>query len=152
MTGPSFRFRLERVRVIRERKEKLAQRELAVAISRHSSTVAELRSADAEVAHARDEQRVAAARSGSVSAAELLAHQAFLERTEAQRHQYASELEQREAEVAKRDAALATAASEHKMLERLSERRRGEHDRELARRELGALDEIAAIRFHRSRA
>jgi flagellar export protein FliJ len=51
-----------------------------------------------------------------------------------------------------RDAELVTAASEHEMLERLRERRRGEHIREAARRELGALDEIAAARFRRSSA
>jgi flagellar export protein FliJ len=150
--GPSFHFRLERVRVVRERKEKLAQRELAQAISRHSSTVVDLRTADADLEHAREEQRSASGESGAVSAGELLARQVFLERAEAQRRQRARELEQREAEVAQRDAELTTAASEHKMLERLSDRRRGEHERELARREIGALDEIASARFHRSRA
>ncbi len=64
----------------------------------------------------------------------------------------ARELEQCDADVAARDAELATAASEHEMLNRLSERRRGEHDREAARRELGVLDEIAATRFRGSRA
>jgi flagellar export protein FliJ len=148
----SFRFRLERVRVVRERTEKLAQRELADAISRRSGTVAELRTADADVEHAREQQRSAAAVSGAVSAADLLARQAFLERTEAQRRVCAHELQLREVEVAERDAELASAASEHKMLERLSERRRDEHERELARRELGAMDEIAAARFSRSQA
>jgi flagellar export protein FliJ len=147
-----FRFRLERVRAVRERKEKLAQRELADAISRHSSTVADLRTADAHVEHARTQQRAVAAQSEAVSATDLLARQAFLERVEAQRRLHARELEQREVEVAARDAELATAASEHEMLNRLSERRRGEHDREAARRELGVLDEIAVTRFRRSRA
>ncbi|HTA13102.1 MAG TPA: flagellar export protein FliJ [Solirubrobacteraceae bacterium] len=144
----SFRFRLERVRVVRERTEKLAQRELADAISRRSGTVAELADADADVERALEEQRSALA----VSGADLLARQAFLERTEAQRRVCAHELQLREVEVAERDAELASAASEHKMLERLSERRRGEHERELARRELGAMDEIAAARFTRSQA
>lgn len=152
MTGPSTRFRLERVRSVRERKKKLAQRELADAISRRSSTVAELRGAEDELAHAREEQRNTAVRGGSVSAEQLLAHQAFLERTEARQRQSASELELREAEVARRDAELATAATEHKMLERLSERRRIEYARELARREIGVLDEIATMRFSRGRA
>jgi flagellar export protein FliJ len=152
MTGPSRRFRLERVRALRERKEKLAQRELAQAMSRRSDTVAELRSAEDELAHARDEQRHTTARGGAVSAAELLAHQTFLECTEARQRQHASELELRDAEVAQRDAELATAATEHKMLQRLSERRRVEYARELARREVGALDEMAAMRFRRSRA
>jgi len=150
VTGPSFRFRLERVRVVRERKEKLAQRELAAAISRRSSTVAELATADAHVERARSEQRSASAARGAVSATDLLARQVFLERVEAQRRVRVHELEQREAEVAERDAELTSAASEHEMLERLRERRRSEHDREAARREHGALDELAVTRFHRS--
>ncbi len=152
MTGTSFRFRLERVRAVRERKEKLAQRELADALSRRSSTVAELRTAEADVEHARAEQRTVAASSRAVSSAELLARQAFLERVEAQRRVRVCELEQRDAEVAERDAELATAASEHEMLNRLRERYRGEHDRQAARRERDTLDEIAVMRFGRSSA
>jgi flagellar export protein FliJ len=148
----SFRFRLERVRVVRERKEQLAQRDLADALTRRSGSVAELRTADADLEHAREQQRSVASESGAVSAADLLARQAFLERTEAQRRVCAHELQLREVEVAERDAELASAASEHKMLERLSERRRDEYERDLARRELGAMDEIAAARFTRSQA
>ncbi|MGD0453603.1 MAG: flagellar export protein FliJ [Solirubrobacteraceae bacterium] len=152
MTGPSFRFRLERVRVVRERKEKLAQRELADALSRRSSSVAELHAADADVEHARAEQRTVATQTNTVSATDLLARQAFLERVEAQRRTRARELQQRDAEVAERDAELTTAASEHEMLNRLRERHRGEHDREAARRERNTLDEIAVTRFRRSSA
>ncbi len=152
MTGPSFRFRLERVRAVRARKEKLAQRELAHALSRQSSTVAELRSAEAHVEHARTQQRREQTEPGTLSGGDLLARQAFLERAEAQRRVRARELAQREAEVAERDAELATAASEHEMLNRLRERHRGEHEREAARREIGALDEITATRFRGRRA
>jgi flagellar export protein FliJ len=152
VTGSAFRFRLERVRAVRERKEKLAQRELANAISRQSSSASELRSADARLEHAREEQRSAASGRETVSATDLLARQTFLERVEAQRRLRASELQQREAEVARRDAELATAAGEHEMLNRLRERHRGEHNRELARVEQGALDEIAASGFRRSHA
>ncbi len=150
VTGPSFRFRLERVRVVRERKEKLAQRELADALSRRSSTVAELRTAEERLEHACAEQRTASTGSGAVSAADLLAGQAFLERVETQRRVRVRELEQREVEVAERDAELATAASEHEMLNRLRERYRGEHDREAARLERNTLDEIAVTRFRGS--
>ncbi|MCW3018962.1 MAG: flagellar export protein FliJ [Solirubrobacterales bacterium] len=152
MTGSTFRFRLERVRAVRERKEKLAQRELADALSRRSSSVAELRSADAHLEHALQEQRTIAGEREAVSATDLLARQAFLERVEAQRRLRARELEQRELEVAERDAELATAASEHEMLNRLRERHRGEHDREADRREQGELDEIGSTRFRRSTA
>jgi flagellar export protein FliJ len=148
--GSAFRFRLERVRAVRERKEKLAQRDLADAILRRSGSVAELRAADAHLEHAREQQRTGAGDAEAVSATDLQVRQAFLERVEAQRRLRASELQQRETEVAERDAELATAASEHEMLNRLRERHRGEHVREAARREQGDLDEIAATRFRRS--
>ena len=146
--GSAFRFRLERVRAVRERKEKLAQRDLADAILRRSSSIEELRAADAHVEHAREQQRSVA--TDAVSATDLQVRQAFLERVEAQRRLRVSELQQRETEVAERDADLATAASEHEMLNRLRERHRGEHIRETARREQGDIDEIAATRFRRS--
>lgn len=152
VNGPVFRFRLERVRAVRERKEKLAQQELAKSISRMSSRQAELASTEADLAHARDEHRTAAAEPGAVQGGELLARQAFLERIEAQRRARAIELERSEAEVAARNASLASAASEHEMLNRLRERRRREHDREQARRESHVLDEIAAARFRRGTA
>ncbi len=152
MSASTFRFRLERVRAVRERKEKLAQRELADAITRRSSSVAELRSADAHLEHALEEQRTVAGERQAVSATDLVARQAFLERVEAQRRLRARELEQRELEVAERDAELATAASEHEMLNRLRDRHRGEHDREADRRERNVLDEIASNRFRRSTA
>jgi len=149
---PSFRFRLERVRAVRERKEKLAQRQLADALSRRSSSVSQLQSAEDRLEHAREEQRSAVSQPGALSGDELLARQAFLERTEAQRTMRERELKQREAEVAARGAELTTAATEHEMLNRLRERRRSEHDREAARRESSVLDEIAVTRFTRSRA
>lgn len=149
-SGTSFRFRLERVRALRERKEKLAQQQLAQAISRRSSTEAELQRAEADLEQVHSEQRSAANEASAVSATELLARQAFLERVEAARGLRAIELEQREAEVADRDAKLTCAAGEHEMLVRLRERHRGEHNRELARRERNLLDEITAARFGRS--
>jgi hypothetical protein len=93
--SPSFRFRLERVRAVRERKEKLAQRELADALTRRSSSVSELRSAEDRLEHAREEQRSVAAQHGALSGDDLLSRQAFLERAEAQRHTRERDLEQR---------------------------------------------------------
>jgi flagellar export protein FliJ len=151
-TGSSFRFRLERVRAVRERKETLAKQELARAVSRLSSTQADLRTAEADLEQAHSEQRSAAAAPGVVASGDLLARQAFLERIEGQRQTHELELQRREADVADRDAQLSTAASEHEMLNRLRERRRGEHDREAARHERNDLDEIAAARFGRASA
>jgi len=152
VTGSAFRFRLERVRAVRERKEKLAKQELASALSRLSSTEADLRAIDAHLEQAHVEQRAAATRSETLSAAEMLERQVFLERVEAQRGVHVQELEQRTGEVADRGAALTVASSEHEMLNRLRERHRTEHKREADRREQGALDEIATSRFRRSSA
>lgn len=150
MTGSAFRFRLERVRAVRERKETAAKQELAQAISRRSRSEAELHAADAHVAHAQREQRAACDAGAAVSATELLARQHFLERVETQRANSVRDLSQRDSEVAERDAMLATAAGEHEMLNRLRERQQGEHRRELDRREQVSLDEIAMQRFGRS--
>jgi flagellar export protein FliJ len=148
--GSVFRFSLERVRVIRERKEQLAQQQLAAAISRRSSTETDLRMVDTHLERAREEQRTAVGGPDALGAGDLLARQSFLERIEAQRGIHARELELREAEVADRDVELTVAAREHEMLNRLSDRHRGEHEREVARRELGVLDEIVTARFGRS--
>jgi flagellar FliJ protein len=150
VTGPSFRFRLERVRAVRERKEKLAQQELARSMSRLSDTRAELRTAEASVERARAEQRDASAAAGPVGAAELQARQAFLERVEATRSNRAKDVRRSEAEVADRNAKLTVAATEHEMLNRLRERRRSEHAREAARTENKLIDELAAARAGRS--
>jgi flagellar protein FliJ len=154
-TAPSFRFRLERVRVLRQRKENLARHELARAISRRSGSQDRLRRVEEHLKQALTHQRAAAAGSGrtaAVSAADLLARQAFVEHVEAQRTMGIRELERHEADVADRDSQLGRAAREREILERLKDRRRAEHDREAGRREGIALDEIGLQRFRRSAA
>jgi len=144
VTGPSFRFRLERVRALRERKEKLAQQELARSMTRLSDTREQLRSAEAELERAQQEQRGAASSPGTVAAAELQSRQAFLERVEQRRSQRAQDVNLGEADVAGRNADLVVAAGEHEMLKRLRARRRSEHERDTARRENKVLDEMAS--------
>lgn len=146
MTGPSFRFRLERVRAVRERKEKLAQQELARSMSRLSDTRAELRDAEESVERARAQQRDAGGASERLGGAELQARQAFLERVEADRSVRAQDVRRSEAEVADRGEKLVVAAGEHQMLNRLRERRRSEHELEAARHESKLMDEMAAAR------
>ena len=147
----AFRFRLERVRMVRERREKIAKQELARAIAERSSVEEQLRAAEEHLERAHEHQRGVAA-GGSTSPSELQAHQAFLERVEAQAGMHARELGVREEEVAARDEQLTVAAGEHEMLKRLRERRRGEHQRELARIEGNTLDEIAARAVNRGAA
>ena len=80
MTDSSFRFRLERVRALRERREDAAKQELAGALPATSR-------ARSEVEAAADGSRTPAPRSWTrrstaVSATDLIARQAYLERTE----------------------------------------------------------------------
>jgi flagellar FliJ protein len=152
VSEPSFRFRLERVRALRARKEELAQQELARSISALSHSQDRLRAIEAHLERARSDQMLAASGSAPVSAAELMASQAFVERVESQRNTGAREIEHHEAQVAHRDAELGLAAREHQMLERLKERHHAQHRRESERRESATLDEIALERFRRSAA
>ncbi|MGA2165541.1 MAG: flagellar export protein FliJ [Solirubrobacteraceae bacterium] len=154
-TAPSFRFRLERVRALRQRKELLAQEELARAITQRTGSQNRLRRVEEHLERAFVHQRLAAGEDGNataVSAAELLARQAFVEHVEAQRVMGIRELERHEADVADCDNQLGCAAREHEILERLKDRQRAEHEREAGRRENAQLDEIALERFRRSAA
>jgi flagellar FliJ protein len=153
--APSFRFRLERVRALRQRKELLAREELAHAISQRAGSQNRLRRVEEHLEQALTGQRLATGEDGNataVSAAELLARQAFVEHVEAQRTMGMRELERHEADVADRDTQLGCAAREHEILERLKDRRRAEYEREAGRRESEQLDEIALERFRRSAA
>jgi flagellar export protein FliJ len=150
VNGPVFRFRLERVRALRERKEQQAQQELAQAIASRSSAEAELRAAEAQLEQAHSQHRAQTGEPQTLDGGELVGRQAFLERVEAQRGAHAQQLERQRATVVERDAKLTVAATEHEMLKRLRERRRDEHELAAASREQGELDEIAAARFGRS--
>ena len=154
-TASSFRFRLERVRALRQRTELLAREELARAISMRSGSQDRLRRVEEHLERAFTHQRLATgggADASTVSAAELLARQAFVEHVEAQRTMGVRELERHDANVAHRDTQLGRAAREHEILERLRNRRRAEYEREASRRESERLDEIALERFRRSAA
>jgi flagellar FliJ protein len=154
-TAPSFRFPLERVRALRQRKELLAREELAHAISQRTGSQDRLRRVEEHLKRTFSDQRLATeadASTTTVSAAELLARQAFVEHVEAQRTMGMRELERHEADVADRDTQLGHAAREHEILERLKNRQRAEHEREVGRRENKQLDEIALERFRRSAA
>jgi flagellar FliJ protein len=152
VTGPSFRFRLERVRALRERREDLARQALTEALSRRSDSQARLDMVDAHLEQARAQQRQATGPTATATAAELQARQARVEHIEAQRRAGARELEHHETEVADRGLALGRAAREHEMLERLKERQRVAHRRALERQESRVLDEIALDRYRRSAA
>jgi flagellar FliJ protein len=147
MTGPSFRFRLERIRALRERREDAAKQELAGALVQHRVYEEEVEAAANRVAAARAAQ--AQASTLPISAADLLARQAYLERSERAHAASRTDLTQHEHELAQRREALTLAARDRQALERLKENRRADHQREVARLEGLMLDEIAINGFRR---
>jgi flagellar FliJ protein len=143
-----FAFRLERVRALRERSESEAKEAYAQVLAARLRGAAHLEAQGTRLHGARDAQRATLA--GPVDAATLLAHQAFLERTE--RGQRAAELDlhRRDAELSSASDALVRAARERQVLERLKERRRAEHARAAEQREAAVIDELA-LAVHRRR-
>jgi flagellar export protein FliJ len=139
-----FQFRLERVRVLRERAEQQRAEELAASVAHKRLGEEQLEAAAARVDGARHVRRSVASATG----ADLLSIQAYLERTQRAQHAAALDLDRREADVDARRAALVHAAREHRALTRLEERRRAEHGREVARVEGAHMDEIA-LSVHR---
>jgi flagellar protein FliJ len=150
VSGGAFRFRLERVRALRERTEDQAREELAGAMAEREQWAARLGDAAGQLGAARAAQRDAAAE--GVSVADMVAHQAFLERSERAERAAELDLHRQEAEVDARRVALQHAARERQALERLKDKQAAEHRRAAERREGALLDELALSRHRRSRA
>jgi flagellar protein FliJ len=147
MNGPAFRFRLERVRALRERREDAAKQELAGALMRHRRCEEEVEAAASRIANARAAQ-IDATRLPS-SATDMLARQAYLERAERAHQATRQNLQRHEVELVQRREVLMKAAQERQALERLKENQRADHEREAARQEGMVLDEIALNGFRR---
>jgi flagellar FliJ protein len=147
---PSFTFRLERVRSLRERAEERAREALAQELALRLRGAAVLEQALAATAAARD-NGLAAQRSGA-PAGDLLATQLWIERSERVTREAAHDLDRQDAEVAARRAALSGAAREREVIEKLKRRKAADHEREWARRAQNELDEIALGVHRRGRA
>jgi len=147
MPGPSFRFRLERVRALRERSEDAAKEAVAAAMMARLRSEQEVQAASARIAAARGAQLDAT--SAPTSAADLIARQAYLERTERAHRATQVDLGRYELVLDQRRQELTEAARKRQALERLKEHRRADHDREQLRLEGIELDEIAIQGFHR---
>jgi flagellar FliJ protein len=147
MNGPSFRFSLERVRALRERTEGQAMQALADAMQDQQRSEREADEAAERLARARVAQLDAATL--PTSAHDLIARQAYLERSE-QAHRVSREVLGRSAaQVEQRRQVLTEAARERQALDRLKEHRRQDHEREAARVQSAELDEIAINGFRR---
>ena len=147
MAGPSFRFRLERVRALRERAEDEAKEAFAGAMVDRLRSEQDMEEAAQRVAQAREAQLDATA--APISATELLARQAYLERSERVHAASVEDLSRREQTVEERRGELTEAARERQALERLKEHRRNEFMRAQAAAEAMVLDEIALNGFRR---
>lgn len=142
---PPFAFRLERVRALRERAEQRAEELLAASLAEHRRGEERLDAAAQRVSDAHSGRRKAA----TVSGADLVAHQAYMERAERARQAAALDLGRREADVDASRGALVRAARDHRALQRLKERRGDEHAQQAQRVAGIALDEMALIQHAR---
>ncbi len=100
--GSPFRFRLERVRALRERQKEMARDQLAQAAERLAGSQGRMRLLDARLEHVMAEQRRIASEVTEISVSELRARQVYAEHIEAQRHAGAGEVARCEADVAVR--------------------------------------------------
>jgi flagellar FliJ protein len=144
---PSFTFRLERVRTIRERAEDRAREALTNGLRVRAEGEVLLNEAASAVEIARANGR-ATVTTGRVSATDFLSAQAFIERTERMRIDASLELARREAEVNVHRDVLAAAARDRQAIDKLKERQKAEHDAEWARKSQNILDELA-LAVHR---
>ena len=147
METPSFTFRLERVRTLRERAEERAREDLSNELRVRAEGEALLQQAAVAAVAARDRSR-ATVSTQRLASTDFLAAQAFIERTERVQIDASIELSRRDAEVAVRREALATAARDRQAIDKLKERRKAEHDAEWARKSQNTLDELA-LAVHR---
>lgn len=138
---PSFTFRLERVKSLRERAEERAREDLANELRlRLRGEAMLLEATNAASAATQTGRDTVLAPS---SAMDLIAAQAFIERSERIRREAALDLDRQNAEVDARRVALQAAARDRQVMDKLEERQRADHNAEWARRSQNALDEIA---------
>lgn len=142
MAGTSYRFRLERVRALRERHEDEAKMELAGAMMRRSECQQQLIAAVGRIHSARAAQFDAAP-------TDLRSHQAYLERMEEAHRLLVDELARHDQEVAARRVTLTARSQDRQALEKLKEKGLDAHNREVARVEQMTLDEIAGNGYWR---
>ena len=147
METPSFTFRLERVRTLRERAEERAREALSNELRHRDEGQTRLDQARQAVRAACDANRNAHA-GGLIAAVNLAAIQTYVERAEQVRSEAALELSRRNAEVEVKRRRLAMAARDRQAIDKLKERQQAEHEAEWARRSQNTLDELA-LAVHR---
>jgi flagellar FliJ protein len=94
------------------------------------------------VTSARDTSLNTVTRPGA-SGSDLIAAQAWIERTERNRIEAAQDLDRQDAQVDASRQALTAAMRDREVIDRLKQRRQADHNREMARKQQVELDEIA---------
>jgi flagellar FliJ protein len=141
VSSKPFKFRLERVRELRERDEDRAREELAVSLGHQLRGTAMLQAAAEQVRDARTLRTTGVG--GGVSGADLVAQERWVERLESERATAELAVARASAEVAHRRGELVAARQRREALERLKTRQQGEHTAKVLRAEGAMLDEIA---------
>jgi len=142
MNGAAYKFRLERVRALRERHEDQAKQDFAIALQvRQNSRDHEARALDRIIEARRAQLGVAG--QARFSADDLMAHQLYLERMEQGHRAAVEQVARHEQKLEQRRVALTKASQDREALERLKEKGLEDHNREAARIEQNVLDEIA---------
>jgi flagellar export protein FliJ len=142
--APPHRFRLERVRALRERSEDQAKQVLADSLARDAAAQSSVAEAAARIGSAQ-----AALASAATDAAVMRARQAYLELSEAN---HRATIEQRNGTtrlVEASRAKLVEAARARQSMDRLRDRSLAAHQLQNGRREQATLDEIALNSFRR---
>ena len=145
---PQFRFRLERIRSVRERVEDQAREDLAASLAVRLKGEGMLRAAEAELRAAQENR---SATEQAATGIDLVSAQAYVEHAERRREARMLDLDRADAEVDARREALVQAAKDRQALERLKERKRQEHELESQRIAGIALDEMS-LNMHRRQA
>ena len=148
METPSFTFRLERVRTLRERAEERAREAL-------SAELRNPRGGRGAAARRHGRRRRRARRTAVRVPGGRVSVDRLHDRPELPRDAPSAaaprpriELARRDAEVAVKRQHLAVAARDRQAIDKLKERRKAEHDAEWARRSQNTLDELA-LAVHR---
>jgi flagellar export protein FliJ len=137
MRRPRFHFKLDSVRTVRKHSESLALQALATELAEAGELELRLGAAERRLAAAHEEG------SGSLGALELAQRQLYRERVERELADARMRAGIQARAVQHARDQLDVAAREREVLDRLEERRRGEHAQELDRAERLAADEIA---------
>jgi flagellar FliJ protein len=143
----TFTFGLERVRELREHAEAQAKEELASSLNQRMKGAAMLAAASDALAAAAEAGRPE--EGARLSAADLIAHERWVQALKREEENAALSLDRLDAEVDARRSALGDASREREVLERLKDRQAAEHRAEMARRDGVELDEIALSMYQR---